>query len=65
MYIITVWGNANSRGNRTAVCMKILVLWDGNLGMGAFFLSFLGCEALRYPSKSILFEITKDRVGII
>lgn len=32
--------NANSRGNRTAACMKPFVLWDGNLGMGAFFLFF-------------------------
>jgi hypothetical protein len=64
MYIITVWGKMQTARVTEQLCMKTLVLWDGNLGMGRFS-SFLGCEALRYPSKSILFEIVKDRVGII
>jgi hypothetical protein len=57
-------GKIQTAGVTEQLCMKTLVLWDGNLGMGRFS-SFLGCEALRYPSKSILFEMIKGKVGII
>jgi hypothetical protein len=63
MYVITVWGKMQTAAAVTEqLCMKTLVLWGWEFGNGAF---FFGCEALRYPSKRILFEIIKDRVGII